>query len=189
MLPAGDASGHVPLSTVSVLTQLTQLSLDCTCSAHQLHSLCSSLTRLQYLALGSSAAASHTILCAASTAVFGCCSMHSRSISNLQWKAPCSNAGATAGPDGLFALGRLSSSLQHLTLKDGAITAAGTTAERLAATEAAGMAVGQAAGVGLLPALAGAGVLCCSLPLLPQLSRLTSLCLLPADGCGAMISR
>jgi hypothetical protein len=108
----------------------------------------------------------------------------------LQQKASCSNPGATAGPDGLSAIGSLSSNLQHLTLKDGAITAAGTTAEGPgAAAAAAGVVPGQAAGVGVLPALAGAGVLCCSLPLLLQLSRLTSLCLLPADDCGAMISR
>jgi hypothetical protein len=39
----------------------------------------------------------------------------------------------------------------------------------------------------MLPASMGAGVLCCSLPLLPQLSQSTSLCLLPADGYGTIM--
>lgn len=183
VLPAGDGFAALPLHAISRLTQLTQLRLHCSCSPQQLHTLCSTLTRLQHLELGSAAAAVGSTAC---NAVFGCSTpQHNNNSSsfNRQLRVACSNPGATAGPDGLSAVGWMHSTLQHLTLKDGCITAAGGPAAAACALTSATQ------GVGVLPALAVAGVLCCCLPLLPQLSELTSLCLLPADGCGAMLSK
>jgi hypothetical protein len=181
VLSAGNAAAQLPLHAISHLTHLTRLRLHCSCSPQQLHTLCSTLEGLQHLELGTAAAASQSGT--AGSALFGCCSAQYSGGSSSCWhqqsRVAGSNSGAAAGPDGLSALGWLSSSLQHLTLKDGCITAA----------TAAGTSPCVASGVGVLPALAGAGVLCCSLPLLPQLSRLTSLCLLPGDGCGAMLSK